>query len=202
MVDNEEFAGASMRERLVRAAREAFMRDGYRASMDGIATLAGVAKQTLYNHFPSKEELFAETACSASSDIVVALEGGTENLRESLLQFARNFRARALGEEGLAMFRALTAEGSRFPEMTQAFFARGPSLTVARLADFLGRAMREGAIREDDPTFAAEMLMGMLLGIEHARRLCLAASQNGIEEERLGRIVDCFLRAFAATDEL
>ena len=198
MTDCAELASQSTRDRLIQAAREAFMSEGYRASMDGIAARAGVAKQTLYNHFPSKEELFGEIACAASADIVVTLEGSTENVRESLLLFACTFCGRALGEEGLAMFRALTAEGLRFPEMAQTFFARGPNLTVGRLADFLGRAMRDGRIRDDDPQFAAEMLIGMLLGVDHARRLCLVACPDFLEKERISRIVDCFLRAFAA----
>lgn len=198
MVNIDDSACARTRERLIQAAREAFMRDGYRASMDAIAARAGVAKQTLYNHFPRKEDLFSETACSASGDIVVALDGGTGNVRESLLTFGRSFRAKALGEEGLAMFRALTAEGNRFPEMARSFFARGPSLMVARLTDFFTRAMDAGHLRRDDPGFAAEMLIGMLLGFDHARRLCLAPLAEEPEERRVERIVDCFLRAYAA----
>ena len=46
------------RERVLRAATTAFTLDGYRASIDRIARRAGVAKQTVYSHFPSKEELF------------------------------------------------------------------------------------------------------------------------------------------------
>jgi len=186
-----------MRERVLEAAREAFMRDGYRASMDAIAAQAGVAKQTLYNHFPNKAALFGATTCAASAVIVVSLVGSGE-LRDALLAFGRSFRQRALGEEGLAMFRAVTGEGRRFPEMNQSFFDSGPRRTVAGLSEFLARAMTEGKLRQDDPQFAAEMLVGMLLGLDHARRLCLAALPDEPEEQRLARIVDCFLRAFAA----
>ena len=185
------------RERLIEAAREVFMREGYRASMDVIAAQAGVAKQTLYNHFCNKAELFGATVCAASGKIVVTL-GQSDDLRQSLLAFALTFRERALGEEGLAMFRALTAEGLRFPEMNQVFFANGPSQTVFRLSDFMARAMEEGRLRRDDPQFAAEMLTGMLLGLDHARRLCLVPLPAEVESARAARIVDCFLRAFQA----
>lgn len=41
------------------AAALAFTQDGYdNSSMDRIAELAGASKRTVYNHFPSKEDLF------------------------------------------------------------------------------------------------------------------------------------------------
>jgi len=197
MPKSPENASADTRTRLVHAAREAFMKDGYRASVDGIAARAGVAKQTLYNHFPSKDDLFSEAAGLASAAIVVTLEGETGDLRASLLRFAATFRERVLGDEGLAMFRALTAETARFPALAQAFFAKGPDQTAARLADFLGNAMADGRLRRDDPRFAAEMLLGMLGGVEHFRRLCTAPRPDAAEHTRIEQIVDAFLRAFA-----
>lgn len=195
---NNPHEGASFdtRTRLVHAAREAFMKEGYRASVDGIAARAGVAKQTLYNHFPSKDELFSEAAGMASAAIAVTLEGETGDVRASLLCFAASFRERVLGGEGLAMFRALTAEAARFPALAQSFFAKGPEQTAARLADFLGRAMEDGRLRRDDPQFAAEMLMSMLGGVEHFRRLCTAPQLAVAEGARIEQIVDCFLRAY------
>src|SRR4051812_13614236 len=48
------------RERLLRAARELFYRDGINAvSVDAIAAAAGTNKMTLYRHFSSKDELAA-----------------------------------------------------------------------------------------------------------------------------------------------
>ncbi|HUW51682.1 MAG TPA: TetR/AcrR family transcriptional regulator [Sulfuricella sp.] len=184
------------RTRLIQAAREAFMERGYRVSVDRIAARAGVAKQTLYNHFPSKDDLFSEAATLASAAIMVTLDGQTDDVRASLLRFAASFREKVLGDEGLAMFRALTAETTRFPALAQAFFAKGPDQTASRLADFLGRAMADGRLRQDDSRLAAEMLMGMLSGIEHVRRLCTAPPPEVAENTRIAQIVDCFLRAY------
>lgn len=186
------------RNRLIQAAREAFMEEGYRASVDGIAARAGVAKQTLYNHFPGKDELFSESAGLVSDAIVVSLDGQTDDVRATLLRFGTTFRQKVHGAEVLAMFRTLMAEAARFPSLAQAYFAKGPEQTTARLAEFLGRAMAAGQLRQDDPRFAAEMLMGMLNNIDHFR--CLSNPvplPEPDEKARVERIVDCFLRAYA-----
>lgn len=45
------------RERVLRAAQEAFAREGSGASLDRIAALAGLGAGTIYRHFPTKESL-------------------------------------------------------------------------------------------------------------------------------------------------
>lgn len=195
-----ESAVTETRNRLIQAARVAFMEEGYRASVDGIAARAGVAKQTLYNHFPSKEELFSESVGLVSDAIVVSLDGQTDDVRATLLRFGTAFRQKVHGGEGLALFRTLMAEAARFPSLAQAFFAKGPEQTTARLGDFLGRAMAAGRLRQDDPRFAAEMLVGMLHGIDHFRRLSNATRLPvALEKARIEKIVDCFLRAYDPT---
>jgi AcrR family transcriptional regulator len=50
--------GTPTRERILETAAELFYRDGYGAvGVDTIIARAGVAKTTLYRHFPSKDEL-------------------------------------------------------------------------------------------------------------------------------------------------
>src|SRR5688572_22817377 len=49
------------REAIIQAATAEFRVNGFDAtSVDKIAARAEVSKRTLYNHFPSKDELFAE----------------------------------------------------------------------------------------------------------------------------------------------
>src|SRR5262245_40005992 len=51
---------AEKRLSLLRAARPILLRDGLGgATLDRVATEGGIAKMTLYRHFPSKEALFA-----------------------------------------------------------------------------------------------------------------------------------------------
>ena len=185
------------RQRLIEAAREAFLEEGYRASVDRIAARAGVAKQTLYNHFAGKDDLFSEVARLASSRIVVSLEGEPDDVRECLLRFGTAFRAKLLSDEGLSMYRVLVGEAVRFPALAKAFYEKGPLVTTHRLSAALERAMAAGRLRRDDPRFAAEMLIGMLTGAERTARMCGAPMLDPPAElVRITRIVDTFLRAY------
>jgi AcrR family transcriptional regulator len=183
------------RERVLRAAAEAFLHRGYHASVQDIARRAGVAKQTVYHHFPSKDLLFEAAACDLAKRVLVELEGAEGNLRAALVRFALAYRKRALGAEGLAMFRTLTAEVPRFPDLARAVYQGGAGAMVRRLAAFLQGVMARGDLRRDDPQFAAELFLSMLAGQERVRRLY---GLNGAEAEsrRVPRIVDCFLRAY------
>jgi len=67
---------------------------------------------------------------------------------------------------------------------------------VRRLSAYLREAMNAGALRRDDPEFAAELFLSMLAGHERVRRLYGIANGAEAEAWRTGRIVDCFLRAF------
>src|SRR5260221_499438 len=102
------------RERVLRAATASFLLDGYRSSVERIARRAGVAKQTVYSHFPSKDHLFKEVARELAKRVLVQLETGPEDLRAGLIRFAVAYRSRVLNAEGIAMFRTLVAEIPRF----------------------------------------------------------------------------------------
>lgn len=72
---------ADTRERIVRAALEQLAEGGYAsAPVQAVASRAGVATGSVYRHFPSKAELFAEVFRRASQrevDAVAAASGET-----------------------------------------------------------------------------------------------------------------------------
>ena len=58
------------REKVLRAAREAFGESGYGVPLDEIAARAGVGPGTVYRHFPAKEALFEAVATARVTDLV------------------------------------------------------------------------------------------------------------------------------------
>jgi TetR/AcrR family transcriptional repressor of mexJK operon len=190
-------AESDCRRRLVEAARAAFMRDGFRgASVDRIAAAAGVAKQTFYNHFPSKEALFEETIRVGVRDIVVELDDAPGDVRDRLIAFSLALRKKLLSPEGLDWYRTVIADLSRLPELSRIVWRQGPYETLVRLADFLAAAMERGELRRDDPMFAAEMLNSMLVNLDRTRGLLAGDFDPHADPEKVERIVTCFLRAY------
>src|SRR5688572_30453086 len=65
--EKTEARRAATRERIATAALETVAEGGYAsASVQGVAARAGVAVGTVYRHFPSKADLFAEVFRRAS----------------------------------------------------------------------------------------------------------------------------------------
>ncbi len=184
------------RERIMQAAREAFVTEGYRCSIDRIAQLAGVAKQTVYNHFPNKEALFDEVTRANVSFFTVPLAGDPSKPRQTLIEFARAFRACVLSGTCMASMRTMVGEAQRFPEMAARTYHLGPAETKHQLAQYLARAMQAGCLREDTPDFAADMLISMLIGAERTRLLFGVPLEPIDEEARIAAVIDCFLRAY------
>jgi len=182
------------RERVLRAATDSFLAHGYASSVDAIARRAGVAKQTVYHHFQSKERLFREVARELAMSVLVELEG--DDVRAALLRFALAYRERALGAQGIATFRTLVPEVQRFRGMARSMYANTMGAMVKSLAQFLDAAMRDGRLRRDEPELAAEMLISMLAGIDRVKRLFCVLEGVRDDAPRTARIVDCFLRAY------
>ena len=61
---------ARNREKVLRAARDAFAESGYGVPLDEIAARAGVGPGTVYRHFPTKEALFEAVVTVRVQDLV------------------------------------------------------------------------------------------------------------------------------------
>jgi AcrR family transcriptional regulator len=189
--------------KILEAAADVFAERGYRASLDEIVRRAGVAKQTVYHYFPSKDKLFARAAEMMGEGILVTLAPHeAETLADTLRRFACALRERILAEPCIALHRLLVAEAPRFPDLARTIYEAGLGETIRHLAALLARAMKAGQLRHDDPLFAAELLVGMLTSAERTRRLYEAQRPDDMQPETADRIVSLFLHAYRAEEPI
>jgi TetR/AcrR family transcriptional repressor of mexJK operon len=106
--------------RVLDVATNLFIRHGYAAtSLVDIASQAGVATRTIYEHFGDKERLFADVIFAPQNAPKLAVPRATENdsLVDALLRVGNYVLAVSLNAKTANMMRLLIAEQNRFPEI-------------------------------------------------------------------------------------
>lgn len=202
-----ESRSARKRREILEAAATLFLANGYRGtSMDEIAALAGVSKQTVYTAFSDKESLFSEIVVGAVAEAadpvhaaVLELED-TGDVEADFRGLARELLRRVMQPRILRLRRLVIGEARRFPELGRTFYEQGPERTIAALAAaFEGLAAR-GALQLDDPTLAAAHFNWLVLSIPLNRSMLLGEDEPPARGE-LDRYADAGVRTFLAAYE-
>ncbi|WP_280359336.1 TetR/AcrR family transcriptional regulator [Nocardia otitidiscaviarum] len=157
------------RQAILAAARELFIHSGFDTGMDAIAAAAGVSKVTVYNHFPSKEELFTEVVGEAMAQARASLAevraelATTTDPREALLRAARSLIDSATDPSRLALRNLVTGELRRFPDLGPAYQQRGPALSAAATAELLGDLRDRGQLNIPDMQVAVTQFFALTI---------------------------------------
>jgi AcrR family transcriptional regulator len=186
------------RAAIVAAARTVFLDADYAtASMDSIAARAGVSKQTVYNHFGSKDELFGAIIRDRCQLLLEALQpeqtasGQPETVLYSL---ARAFVDKMLAPETLALYRVLVIQSERSPELREIYYRSGPDLAVQTLSVYLRAQTEGGVLSVRHPRIAAEQFFAMLGG--HLRTRALLGLDSEPSARRVKAYVDNAVAVF------
>lgn len=184
-----ETGAGSKREDILAAAQNVFLREGYAAAgMESIAREAGVSKQTVYNHFGSKEDLFraiVQARCEKLSGAFGPefLDRGDDPERV-LSAFGETVLDVMLSPETMLMHRLLQGEGRRYPRLAGIYYRQGPDRAANRLARYLAEQTAKGRLAVADPRIAAEQFVTMLSGHLRLRHLIELAEPPSPEERR------------------
>jgi TetR/AcrR family transcriptional repressor of mexJK operon len=203
-VDDEGRQSTRKRKAIVEAATTTFLHKGYLCTtMDEIAALAGVSKQTVYKHFADKERLFSEVVTrtvNEASDPVHAevLElRDSGNLEADLRDLARRQLTLVLQPKLMQLRRLVIAESSRFPELGRRFYEQGPGRTIAALAVTFERLAARGLLTVEDANVAASQFNWLVMSAPLNQAMLLGRAEAASKRE-IERHADVGVRTFLA----
>lgn len=154
------------RAAIIDAAVESFLGHGFEATrMDRLAARAGVSKRTLYNHFASKEALFAAVVKHLYEELLAPGQiEPVEDLApvEGLRVFARRLLAHLRSPRVLALLKLVVAEHTRFPSLTSLFYQHGKQPALRQLTAMLRHWQASGQLRCEEPELAAVQFLGLV----------------------------------------
>ncbi len=184
---------AGLRQNILHAAEVIFTQHDYHeVLMEEVAQACGVGKGTLYRYFPSKHELY----------LAVMFEG-IERLRDELRAAVHTPATPAQKIERLVrcilehfwdrrFFFALIHRNEHKPDDPDGREWLRRRAEIAGLVErTLEEAMAAGYVRRADPRIAAEMLLGMLRGVNRYR------TPHDTLDDLVAAVVEVFLCGMA-----
>jgi AcrR family transcriptional regulator len=176
---------AERRVQLLHAALGVFAAEGFQtATMDAVAAEAGVTKPVLYQHFPSKRELFLEllrdVGARLADTVGEAATAATSAEAQVVDGFAAYFRFVAAHPD---QFLLLFGEGVR----VDAEFAEAVAVVEAELARFIAALIEIEGLDDDDRLVLAHGILGLAEG---TGRHWIAAGATGDVDALAARVAD------------
>jgi AcrR family transcriptional regulator len=170
---------SARREQLLGAAQEVFVANGYHAAaMDDIAERAGVSKPVLYQHFPSKLELYVALLDQNTGQLETRVRAALASTTDNHDRVAGCIRAYFdfVDDPGGA-FRLVFESDLRNEPTVRERVERSLQLSVEAIADTIAR---DTGLRRDD----AELLSCALAGVAETSARWWLTSTGRVPKER------------------
>lgn len=191
------------RAAIIQAAIAEFRAHGFDVtSMDKIAATAGASKRTVYNHFPSKEELFSEILNQLWARVTAEQQTSYRAdlpLRDQMRVMLMAKMQMMADDNFLDLARVAIAATIHSPEraqnMVERMGEREEGLTV-----WVRAAQADGRLKPADPAFAAQQVHGMLKSFAFWPQISMGLPALAIEmqstvvESALDMFLACYKR--------
>ena len=190
------------REAILQAALEVFREVGFdAASMSQIAARAGGSKGTLYNYFPSKEELLLAAMvdqAQAFSDSVVGQLHESGSLRTRLQRFVNSLLSELHTPDVIKILRVAISVGGT-TDVGKRFHDLSTHDCWQHIVAVLQEAIDRDELQREDPWKMVELLRcqcesGLLAALMGAS---LPTGEAALRRQAES-IIDIFLRAYAS----
>jgi TetR/AcrR family transcriptional repressor of mexJK operon len=188
------------------AAAPIFGNEGYeRASVDAIASAAGVSKPTIYSYFGGKEQLFRESVADSAVEqtaeafaVIQRLDLSRTRWRASLFELGLKLVDCQRSDCAMFLQRMIAAESVRDPEVYHAVRTRAADPILEALAGRLAMLGNAGYLSVPDPALAARQFLALInaeipeLTEQGTKKVSDAAIRRAVDAG-----VNTFLRASA-----
>lgn len=206
-VSRREAQRESRRDKILDVAEALFLEFGYAGTaMSNVVTELGGSKATLWSYFPSKSALFSavvDRACLAFQLKLAIILNTDEDLEFTLQDFCNEYLRKITLPESLALYRLVTGEATRFPEIGTIFHDHAVRPTRQLLSDFISIRMEKGCLRKGDPPVAAQQLLSLCMSGCHQLLLLsvIDRADSTLIECDAQRGVLGFLRAYSPSSQ-
>lgn len=204
MIVDEETRSDRKRRAILEAATSVFLNKGYGgSSVDEIAAVAAVSKQTVYKHFKDKEQLFTAIVLATTTDVdelvrlVADTLADTTDLEKDLGNLARQFINTLMQPRLLRLRRLIIANAERLPEVARLWFERGFERVLKTLASCFQQLTERKLLRLDDPLLAAHHFVGLLLWIP-INKAMFSGNDKSSTKTDLAKYADAAVSVFLA----
>ena len=168
------------RQAIIEAAIKEFRKNGFKVtSMDRISATAKVSKRTVYNHFPSKEQLFQEIfkqLIDFTHKITARPYDPKQSIEKQLLAFALSELRLLATKRFRDLARVMLAESIHSPQLTTKAFAQ-LNQQEQGLQAFLAAAIADQKLQAVDVDYAARQFLGLIKGCAFWPQVLLAAPE-------------------------
>jgi len=187
---------------ILTSASSVFLEQGYeRASMDGVAKQAGCSKATLYNYFPSKENLFEAVVRSFSTNY---LTRAADELRSSdnaflpLTQKLQRFGEGMLGVmmsdwKALQLYRIVVGEAGH-SDIGKLFYESGVRESMNALTAVMAHHIEKGELSGNSAAQRAKQFSALVKA--EADELFLLRKLPEYTQSEVVTMVECAVDLF------
>ncbi|QKK20871.1 TetR/AcrR family transcriptional regulator [Rhizobium indicum] len=205
MTGHTQRGQCAKRMSILDAAADVFCRQGFAgASIDEIAAVAGVSRQTIYNHYREKETLFVAVvedvmnrANAMLFSVLSTFPDRADNLEDDLTAFAVRLNKNCIcNHDGKFLRKLVQTEGERYPHLFESWRQQGPGKLTTALSALFGRLAHKGALAIDDFDVAARQFVA-LGNADLQMMILLGGTPTDEELENAARnAVHTFLKAY------
>jgi len=189
--------------RIMEQSAKLFVQHGFTAvSMDAIAKAANVAKQTLYDNYGDKADIF-RAVISERVDRLVTFEPNilenTTDVAVILHIVAHQLIDYCLNQDSIALERIIAAEALRFPDFMQTVIDESDSRLLDGMARLFADLSKRGLLEIEDPRQDALVFAHLIVGL-HAL-LSIMGAPNRPTDAEIRKKIKVFMASYAIAEQ-